>query len=73
MAPLDQRLRRVETPRFAAFGLGLAFLLLLAAYAYLLTTSVLTTAGLLAAGAALLIAGSGIAYAWRAVGGAVDE
>jgi hypothetical protein len=73
VAPLDQRLRRVETPRLAAAGLGLAFLLLLAAYAYLLTISAATTSGLLAAGAAVLIAGSGIAYAWRAVTGAVDE
>jgi len=51
--------------RVAAATLGLAVLALLAAYAYGAATVDPTTGGLVAAGAAVLIAGAGILYAWR--------
>ncbi len=54
--------------RVAAATLGLAWLALLAAFAYSASSVTPTTGGLVAAGAAVLIAGAGILYAWRQPG-----
>jgi hypothetical protein len=52
----------------AAATLGLGALALLAAYAYGAASVDPTTGGLVAAAAAVLIAGAGILYAWRQPG-----
>jgi hypothetical protein len=54
--------------KVAAATLGVAWLALLAAYAFGASSVSPTTGGLVAALAALLIAGAGILYAWREPG-----
>jgi hypothetical protein len=59
--------------RIAAATLGLALLLLLAAYGYGLATSQATPGAVISAVALVGIAGSGLLYAWRlGAGGIVD-
>ena len=59
--------------RVAVFALGLAFVLILAAYGFAAIESGATVGGVVAALAALAIAGSGLLYAWRlGTGGIVD-
>jgi hypothetical protein len=60
-------------PRVAAAALGLAFLLMVAAYGFGAIESGVTPGGVTAAVAAVIIAGSGLLYAWRlGAGGLVD-
>jgi membrane associated rhomboid family serine protease len=65
--------RRWDVPRVAASALGLAVLLLVAAYAFAAIESPPPTDGVVAALAAVVVAGGGLLYAWRLrVGGIVD-
>jgi hypothetical protein len=54
--------------RFAAGALALAWLGVVAAFAYSTTGVTPATAAIVAAASALLIAGAGILYAWREPG-----
>jgi hypothetical protein len=66
-------LLRTDPLRVAIFALGLALVLLLGAYGFAAIESRPTPGGVVAALAALAIAGSGLLYAWRlAAGGIVD-
>jgi hypothetical protein len=66
-------LRRWDPLRMAAFGLGLAVVLMVAAYGFAAIQSRPAPGGIVAALAALAIAGCGLLYAWRlAAGGIVD-
>ena len=59
--------------RLAAAALGLALILLFAAYAVVAATTQATLGGVVSALALLAIAGSGLLYAWRpGPGGSVD-
>ncbi|TMC53043.1 MAG: hypothetical protein E6J20_09800 [Chloroflexi bacterium] len=68
MAVFSRELRKRDLVQVAAWALGLAWLILLAAYAYSALSVAPTTGALVAALAALLIAGAGILYAWREPG-----
>jgi hypothetical protein len=73
MNALSRSLARRDPLRVAAAVLGLAGVLLLAAYAFGLTASPVTVGGVVAAVALVGIAGSGLLYAWRlGAGGIVD-
>jgi hypothetical protein len=73
MDALSRSLARWDPVRVAAGVLGLAALLLLAAYGFGLTAAPVTIGGVLAAVALIGIAGSGLLYAWRpGAGGIVD-
>ncbi|HEY8798694.1 MAG TPA: hypothetical protein VIO85_12600 [Candidatus Dormibacteraeota bacterium] len=66
-------LLRTDPLRVAIFALGLALVLLLGAYGFAAIESRPTPGGVVAALAALAIAGSGLLYAWRlGTGGIVD-
>ena len=66
-------LLRWEPLSVAAFGLGLAIVLMVAAYGFAVIESRPTPGGVVAAVAALAIAGCGLLYAWRlGAGGIVD-
>jgi len=66
-------LLRTDPLRVAVFALGLALVLLLGAYGFAAIESRPTPGGVVAALAALAIAGSGLLYAWRlGTGGIVD-
>jgi len=54
--------------RLAAAAIGVALIVLLAAFAYAATSIQPTLSSLVAAAAAALIAGAGILYAWREPG-----
>lgn len=65
--------RRWESPRVAASALGLALLLMAAAYVFGGTKSGVTLGGVVTAVSAVVIAGSGLLYAFRlGAGGLVD-
>jgi hypothetical protein len=68
MVVFSRSLRRWSAARIAAVALGVAWLGVLAAFAYAATTYKPDTGTLVAAAAALLIAGAGILYAWREPG-----
>jgi hypothetical protein len=70
---LAKRLRQIDEPRMAAACLAAPWLVVLAAYAYSLTSVQPTPGGLAAAAALVGIAGTGLLYAWRAVTGASLE
>ena len=73
MAALSRSLARWDPIRVAATALGLAVLLLVAAYGVSLTVSQLTPGAAVAVVALVGIAGSGLLYAWRlGAGGIVD-
>jgi hypothetical protein len=73
MGTLSRALRRWDPLRVAAGFLGLATLILLAAYGYAAGTVQPTTGAVVAAVALVGIAGSGLLYAWRlGAGGIVD-
>jgi hypothetical protein len=73
MNVLSRALRRWDPLRVAAAALGVACLLLLAAYGYGVATAQATVEGVIAAAALVGIAGSGLLYAWRLeAGGAAD-
>jgi branched-subunit amino acid transport protein AzlD len=66
-------LLRTDPIRVAVLALGLAVLLMLAAYGFAAVESRPTPGGIVSALAALAIAGSGLLYAWRlGAGGVVD-
>lgn len=62
------RLRRWEPARVAAATLGIALLVVLVAFGYAAISVQPKLPSLLAAGAAVLIGGAGILYAWREPG-----
>jgi hypothetical protein len=68
MSILSRRLRRWELTRIGAATLGVALLVLLVAFGYAATSIQPTLSSLVAAAAAVLIAGAGILYAWREPG-----
>jgi hypothetical protein len=73
MAALSRALGRWDPLRVAAAALGLALLLLLAAYGFSLTVAQATPGAVVSAVALVGIAGSGLLYAWRpGAGGIVD-
>jgi hypothetical protein len=73
MSTLSRALRRWDPIRVAAGFLGLATVLVLAAYVYAAATVKPTVGAVTAAVALLGIAGSGLLYAWRlGAGGIVD-
>jgi hypothetical protein len=73
MAQFWRRFQRRDMPRVAASVLGLAILLMVAAYGLGAVESGATPEGVVAAIAAVAIAGSGLLYAWRlGAGGLVD-
>jgi len=64
-AMATRQLRRWYPMRIGALAVGLAWLGLVAALGYAATAQQPSTAALAAAAASLLIAASGILYAWR--------
>jgi len=73
MATLSRALRRRDLIRVAAILLGLAVATLLVGYAVAVASSQATPGGVVSALALLVIAGSGLLYAWRlGAGGIVD-
>ncbi|HEV2967308.1 MAG TPA: hypothetical protein VG009_04325 [Candidatus Dormibacteraeota bacterium] len=73
MAALSRALARWDPVRVAGAALGLAILLLVAAYAVSLTVSQLTPGAAVSVVALVGIVGSGLLYAWRlGAGGIVD-
>src|SRR5260221_9570397 len=72
-AILRPMLLRTDPIRLAVAALGVAFLLILSAYGFAGIESRPTVGGVIAALAALAIAGCGLLYAWRlGTGGIVD-
>ncbi|HEY8814057.1 MAG TPA: hypothetical protein VIP57_02990 [Candidatus Dormibacteraeota bacterium] len=66
-------LLRTDPLRVGVFASGLALVLLLVAYGFAAVESRPTVGGVVAALAAIAIAGCGLLYAWRpAAGGIVD-
>jgi hypothetical protein len=66
-------LRRWDLLRLAALALGLAFVLLVAAYAFAAIEAPPSAGGVVAALGAIAIAGTGLLYPFRlGTGGAVD-
>ena len=63
----------IEEPRMVAAALTLPLLVILAAYAYALTSVDPTRGGVAATVGLVGIAGTGLLYAWRAVTGASSE
>ncbi|HEV2033298.1 MAG TPA: hypothetical protein VGU71_03725 [Candidatus Dormibacteraeota bacterium] len=73
MAPFSRALRRWEPLRVAAGTLGVAVLLMLAAYGFDLTSRPATTEGVVSALALVVLAGGGLLYAWRLGAGGIVE
>ena len=72
-AILRPMLLRTDPLRLAVIALGIAFVLILGGYGFTAIESRPTLGGVVAALAALAIAGSGLLYAWRlGTGGIVD-
>jgi membrane associated rhomboid family serine protease len=63
-----RRLRRWSMMRLAAATVGVAWIVLLAAFVYSAISVPPRVAGLVAAAAALVIAAAGFLYAWREPG-----
>jgi len=55
----------VDVPRVAAAGVGVVFLLILAAYGYALSAGPVRYGGIASAVALGVIGASGLLYAWR--------
>jgi hypothetical protein len=72
MAQFWRASRRWDALRVAASGLGLAVALMVGAYAFSAIESRSTLGGVVAALAAVAIAGSGLLYAFRLGAGFVD-
>jgi uncharacterized membrane protein YjjP (DUF1212 family) len=68
MSIFSRRLRRWELTRIGAATLGVALLALFAAFGYAAISIQPTLSSLVAAAAAVLIAGVAILYAWREPG-----
>jgi hypothetical protein len=73
MAPFSRALRRWDALRIAVGTLGLAVLLMLAAYGFDLTSKPATTEGVLSALGLIVVAGTGLLYAWRLGAGGLVE
>jgi hypothetical protein len=73
MAPFSRALRRWDALRIAAGTLGLAMLLMLAAYGFDLTSRPATAEGVASALALVVLAGAGLLYAWRLGAGGIVE
>jgi hypothetical protein len=73
MRELSRRLGRWDPVRVAAAGSGAAVAILLAAYLVAGATVQPTPGGIASALALLLIAGSGLLYAWRLGAGGLVE
>jgi hypothetical protein len=65
MSTFSRRLRRWGWIRVGAATLGAAFLLVLVAFGYAAALQQPALSSVVAAAAAVLIAGAGILYAWR--------
>ena len=73
VAPFTRALRHWDLLRVAVAALGLAVLLMVAAYGFDLTSVPATPEGVGSALALIIIAGVGLLYAWRlGAGGLVD-
>ena len=68
MSVFSRSLRRWEPLRVAAAVLGLAWLVLIVAFAYSATTGLPDTGSVVAVVALAAIAGAGFMYAWREPG-----
>jgi len=64
MSVLSRPLRRWQPMRVAAAVLGLAWVMLIAAFAYAASTVTPDTSSIVAAAAGVAIAGAGFLYAW---------
>jgi hypothetical protein len=73
MAALSRALARWDPLRVAAVVLGLAVLLLVAAYGVSLTVVELTLGAAVSVVALVGIAGSGLLYAWRPGAGGIAD
>ena len=73
MAQFERALRRWDPLRIAVVALGLAVLLMVVAYALDLISAPFTTEGLVSALALIVVAGSGLLYAWRLGAGGIVE
>jgi hypothetical protein len=73
MAALSRALARWDPMRVAGTALGIAVLILAAAYGFSLTAASVTLGAVVSVVALVGIAGSGLLYAWRlGAGGIVD-
>jgi hypothetical protein len=73
MTSFSRWLARIELARAAAVWLGLSLLAVVAAYGFAAYYSKPTPGGLAAAAALVVVAGSGLLYAWRpGTGGSGD-
>jgi len=73
MAALSRSLGRWDPLRVAVAALGLALLLLLAAYGISVTVAKVTPGAVVSAVALVGIAGSGLLYAWRPGAGGIAD
>jgi branched-subunit amino acid transport protein AzlD len=73
VAPFERALRRRDPLRVAVVALGLAVLLIVAAYTLDLISAQLTTEGIASVLALIVVAGSGLLYAWRLGAGGIVE
>jgi hypothetical protein len=73
MAALSRALARWDPLRVAVAALGLALLLLLAAYGFSVTVAKVTPGAIVSAVALVGIAGSGLLYAWRPGAGGIAD
>jgi uncharacterized membrane protein YhiD involved in acid resistance len=73
VASFERALRRWDPLRVAVVALGVALLLIVAAYGLDLISAPLTTEGVVSALALLVVAGGGLLYAWRLGAGAIVE
>ena len=73
VAQFERVLRRWDPLRVAVVALGLAVLLMVAAYALDLISAPFTTEGLVAVLALIVVAGCGLLYAWRLGAGGIVE
>jgi hypothetical protein len=73
MAPFSRALQRWDALRVAAGTLGMAVLLMLGAYGFDLTSRPATTEGVMSALGLVVVAGTGLLYAWRLGAGGIVE
>ena len=73
MASINRALRHWDLLRVAVAALGLAVLLMVAAYGFDLTSVPATPEGVGSALALIIIAGVGLLYAWRLGAGGLVE
>jgi hypothetical protein len=73
MAPFLRALRSWDALRVAVVAIGLAVVLMEAAYVFVLTSVPATFEGVVSALALIVIAGVGLLYAWRLGAGGIVE